>query len=118
MIAAIHRFPKTIASASPQSAKRPCYTTCHTWDAEGATVTTVAIGNSALSPQCAESTRHRLFDDEGITHEMAEGRRQGSCLVPMVARDFRVPAPNDCDQLGRWAFVESTDPWDAERTLR
>ncbi len=35
-----------------------------------------------------------------------------------TARNLWVPAVNNLRELGRWAFVECTDPLDAERTIR
>jgi len=34
------------------------------------------------------------------------------------ARTLWVPAVNNHGGFGRWAFVEVTDPWDAQRTIR
>ena len=35
-----------------------------------------------------------------------------------TARTLRVPAVNNHGGFGRWAFVEVTDPWDAQRAIR
>ena len=35
-----------------------------------------------------------------------------------TARTLWVPAVNNDDCFGRWEFVEITDPWDAETTIR
>ncbi len=35
-----------------------------------------------------------------------------------TARTLWVPAVNNHGGFGRWAFVEITDPWDAEHTIR
>ena len=35
-----------------------------------------------------------------------------------TARTLWVPAVNNHGGFGRWAFVEVTDPWDAQRTIR
>ncbi len=35
-----------------------------------------------------------------------------------TARTLWVPAVNNHGGLGRWAFIEITDPWDAENTIR
>ena len=45
------------------------------------------------------------------------GRRDKAAKVATV-RELWVPGVNNHGGLGRWAFVEVTDPWDAERTLR
>ena len=35
-----------------------------------------------------------------------------------TARTLWVPAVNNLGEFGRWAFLEVTDPWDAENTIR
>ena len=35
-----------------------------------------------------------------------------------TARTLWVPAVNNHGGFGRWAFVEVTDPWDAQRAIR
>jgi type III restriction enzyme len=35
-----------------------------------------------------------------------------------AARTFWVPAVNNHGGFGRWAFLEISDPWDAEKTIR
>jgi len=35
-----------------------------------------------------------------------------------TARTLWVPAVNNHGGFGRWGFVEITDPWDAENTIR
>jgi type III restriction enzyme len=35
-----------------------------------------------------------------------------------AARGFWVPAVNNHGGFGRWAFLEISDPWDAETTIR
>jgi type III restriction enzyme len=35
-----------------------------------------------------------------------------------TARDLWVPAVNNHGGLGRWSFIEITDPWDAKNTIR
>jgi type III restriction enzyme len=35
-----------------------------------------------------------------------------------AARTLWVPAVNNLGQFGRWAFLEITDPWDAENAIR
>jgi type III restriction enzyme len=34
------------------------------------------------------------------------------------ARNFWIPAVNNHGNLGRWEFIEITNPWDAENTIR
>lgn len=35
-----------------------------------------------------------------------------------TARDLWVPAVNNLREFGRWAFVDISDPWDAQNTIR
>ena len=35
-----------------------------------------------------------------------------------AARTLWVPGVNNLGQYGRWAFLEITDPWDAENAIR
>jgi type III restriction enzyme len=50
--------------------------------------------------------------------EVSGERKKDKVARVAAARDLWVPAINNCEQFGRWAFVEITDPWDAERALR
>ena len=35
-----------------------------------------------------------------------------------VARNLWIPAVNNANTWGRWAFIEIADPWDAKNTIR
>jgi type III restriction enzyme len=50
--------------------------------------------------------------------EVSGERKKDKVARVATARDLWVPAINNCGQFGRWAFVEITDPWDAEATIR
>ncbi len=50
--------------------------------------------------------------------EVSGERKKDKAARVATARDLWVPAINNCGQFGRWAFVEITDPWDAESVLR
>ena len=52
-----------------------------------------------------------------IVEVTGEGRKDKAAKVT-TARTFWVPAVNNHGGFGRWAFVEVTDPWDAQRTIR
>jgi hypothetical protein len=47
-------------------------------------VTEVVIENPVLNSPYAEPARYRLFDDDGITNEIAHGRRPSSYFVPIA----------------------------------
>ena len=46
-----------------------------------------------------------------------EARKDKAAKVS-TARTLWAPAVNNHGGFGRWAFVEVTDPWDAQRTIR
>ena len=52
-----------------------------------------------------------------IVEVTGEARKDKAAKVT-TARTVWVPAVNNHGGFGRWAFVEVTDPWDAQRTLR
>ena len=45
----------------------------------------VVIDNPILNSPFAEPSRFRLFDDDGITNDVADGRRPSSYFVPIAA---------------------------------
>jgi len=46
-----------------------------------------------------------------------EAKKEKAAKVA-TARDLWVPAIDNDGSFGRWAFVEVTDPWNAEPTIR
>ena len=52
-----------------------------------------------------------------IVEVTGEARKDKAAKVT-TARTLWVPAVNNHGRFGRWAFVEVTDPWDAQRTIR
>ena len=58
-----------------------------------------------------------LADLNLIVEVTGEARKDKAAKVA-TARTLWVPAVNNHGGFGRWAFVEVTDPWDAERTIR
>ena len=59
----------------------------------------------------------RIDDLDLIVEVTGEARKDKTAKVT-TARTLWVPAVNNHGGFGRWAFVEVTDPWDAERTIR
>ncbi|MBS4011313.1 MAG: DEAD/DEAH box helicase family protein, partial [Roseovarius sp.] len=54
-------------------------------------MTDVVIDNPILNPPYEEPSRHFRFSDEGITDEVAEGRRRSGYFVPVPAARTRQP---------------------------
>ena len=52
-----------------------------------------------------------------IVEVSGEGRADKAAKVA-AARDLWLPAVNNDGRFGRWAFVEISDPWDAQNTIR
>ena len=52
-----------------------------------------------------------------IVEVTGEARKEKAAKAT-TARTLWVPAVNNHGGLWRWAFVEVTDPWDAQRTIR
>jgi hypothetical protein len=52
-----------------------------------------------------------------IVEVTGEARKDKAAKVT-TARTLWVPAVNNHGGFGRWAFIEVTDPWDAQRTIR
>jgi type III restriction enzyme len=52
-----------------------------------------------------------------VVEVTGEARKDKTAKVT-TARTLWVPAVNNHGGFGRWAFVEVTDPWDAQRTIR
>ena len=61
----------------------------------------VVIENPVINSPFEVPARHFRFDEDGITNQIVEGRRLSSYFVPI--------AP---------AFLEITDPRDAQKTIR
>jgi type III restriction enzyme len=52
-----------------------------------------------------------------IIEVSGEARKDKAAKVA-TARTLWVPAVNNHGGLGRWGFIEITDPWDAKNTIR
>ncbi len=50
--------------------------------------------------------------------EVSGEARKDKAAKVAAARTLWIPAVNNHAAFGRWAFVEITDPWDAQRTIR
>ena len=47
-----------------------------------------------------------------------KGRKKDKIAKTTTARTLWVPAINQHGGFGRWAFIESSDPWDAQNAIR
>ncbi|MFO7633469.1 MAG: hypothetical protein R6W76_13070 [Caldilinea sp.] len=92
----------------------------------------VIIENPVLNSPYVEPKQHFCFDDHGITDEIVAGRRRSSYFVPIArprkkgaqpslyvstAATLWAPAVNNHGGFGRWAFLEITDPWNAQNLV-
>ena len=59
-----------------------------------------------------------MVDDLNVIIEVTGEARKDKAAKVTTARTLWVPAVNNHGGFGRWAFVEVTDPWDAQRTIR
>jgi type III restriction enzyme len=59
----------------------------------------------------------RISDLSLLIEVSGEARKDKAAKVS-TARTLWVPAVNNHGGFGRWAFVEVTDPWDAQRAIR
>ena len=50
--------------------------------------------------------------------EVTGERRKDKVVKVETARTLWAPAVNNHGGCGRWAFLEVTDPWDAQNTIR
>jgi len=66
----------------------------------------------------------RLDDGHGTDNllnlvvEVSGEARKDKAAKTAAARTLWVPAVNNHEGFGRWAFIEVTDPWDAKNTIR
>jgi type III restriction enzyme len=56
--------------------------------------------------------------DVSLVIEVSGEARKDKTAKVSTARTLWVPAVNNHGGFGRWDFVEVTDPWDAQRTIR
>ena len=64
----------------------------------------------------------RLATDDGelvtLILEVSGQQKKEKVAKVAAARNLWVPAMNNHGGFGRWDFIEISDPWDAENTLR
>jgi type III restriction enzyme len=59
-----------------------------------------------------------VIGDLNVVIEVSGEARKDKAAKVTTARTLWVPAVNNHGGFGRWAFVEVTDPWDGQRTIR
>jgi type III restriction enzyme len=62
--------------------------------------------------------RHGSNDLLSLILEVSGEPRKDKAAKVATARDLWVPAVNNHGGFGRWAFLEISDPWDAQKTIR
>jgi hypothetical protein len=71
------------------------------------------------SPQRHRDTESREESDLlNLLVEVSGEKKKDKAAKVATARNLWVPAVNNHGGFGRWAFVEVSDPWDAEGTIR
>jgi len=50
--------------------------------------------------------------------EVTGEKKKDKAAKVSTARNLWVPAVNNHGGFGRWAFLEISDPWDAQNTIR
>ena len=50
--------------------------------------------------------------------EVSGEARKDKAAKTATARNFWIPAINNHGAFGRWAFLEISDPWDMQNTIR
>ena len=81
------------------------------------------IQDPIINAPFQEPRRHFRFDDEGITDEnlivqVTGASDKDKAAKVATARNLWVPAVSNAGTWGRWAFIETSDPWDAKNLLR
>lgn len=62
--------------------------------------------------------RTRVGDPLKLILEVTGAKDRDKAAKVDTAKKLWVPAVNNAAAWGRWAFLEITDPWDAETTIR
>jgi type III restriction enzyme len=76
-------------------------------------------GSGGVGPDRSGYGSVRLRPDHlNVIVEVTGEARKDKAAKVTTARTLWVPAVNNHRGFGRWAFVEVTDPWDAQRTIR
>jgi type III restriction enzyme len=58
------------------------------------------------------------IDELNVIVEVTGEARKDKAAKVTTARTLWVPVVNNHGGFGRWAFIEITDPWDAQRAIR
>ncbi len=58
------------------------------------------------------------INDLTLIVEVSGENRKDKAAKAATARTLWVPAVNNHGGFGRWAYLEITDPWDAQNTIR
>lgn len=58
------------------------------------------------------------IDPLNLIVEVSGQKKREKGIKVSTAEDLWVPAVNNSGAFGRWAFIESSDPWDAVNTIR
>ena len=61
---------------------------------------------------------HGVDDLLNLLLEVSGEARKDKAAKVATARNLWTPAINNHGGFGRWAFMEITDPWDAQNTIR
>ena len=59
-----------------------------------------------------------LLGQAGLAQSLQPGQIVEKAAKAATATDLWVPAVNNHGRLGRWSFLEVTDPWDAANLIR
>ncbi len=76
------------------------------------------IAQMSSSPRSVGPSGATEPDMLNVIVEVSGEARKDKAAKVTTARTLWVPAVNNHGGFGRWAFVEVTDPWDAQRTIR
>jgi type III restriction enzyme len=78
----------------------------------------VSSGPRGVGSSGSRSSGSGSPDVLNLVVEVTGEARKDKAAKVTTARTLWVPAVNNHGGFGRWAFVEVTDPWDAQRTIR
>jgi hypothetical protein len=98
----------------------------------------VVVQNPVINSPFREPRRHFRFIGESVIHDLQELRNRREQKVVFLlakltldtgekkkdkearvttAQRLWIPAVNNHDEFGRWAFLEISDPWDAKNEV-
>jgi hypothetical protein len=70
---------------------------------------------SFLNPPPLLDGGKKLFD---LPMKLNARQHKDNSVKVVTARNLWIPAINNHGGFGRWAFLEISDPWDAQKTIR